>query len=293
MSERTGPWAATVLTLFPEMFPGPLGHSLAGQGARRRASGRWTALNLRDFASDRHHTVDDTPFGGGAGMVMRPDVVARALDRSLAAGAAAAAALPSAARRAARPGAGAGACRGPGRGLLCGRFEGVDQRVIEARGAGGGLARRFRAVGRRDRRHGPARCLRAAAARRGRRCRPRSTRRASRTACWSTRTTPGPQVWEGRAGARRAAVGPSRPDRRLAPRSRRRASTRTRRPDLWARHLADRAAAAPASRPIGTMTKDAMNMIEQLEQEQIAARRRRARRSPSFARATRCGSTSR
>ncbi len=132
MSERTGPWAATVLTLFPEMFPGPLGHSLAG---RALGQGIWSlaALNLRDFASDRHHSVDDLPFGGGAGMVMRPDVVARALDQVLAAGPARPLLYLSA------RGAPLGQARvqeladGPGVVVLCGRFEGVDQRVIEAR----------------------------------------------------------------------------------------------------------------------------------------------------------------
>ena len=72
-------WAATVLTLFPEMLPGPLGHSLAGRALQ---DGVWSleTINLRDFATDRHRSVDDLPFGGGAGMVMRPDVVARAID---------------------------------------------------------------------------------------------------------------------------------------------------------------------------------------------------------------------
>jgi tRNA (guanine37-N1)-methyltransferase len=69
-------WTASVLTIFPEMIPGPLGHSLAGKALE---SGLWRLLlvNLRDFATDRHRSVDDAPFGGGAGMVMRPDVVAR------------------------------------------------------------------------------------------------------------------------------------------------------------------------------------------------------------------------
>jgi tRNA (guanine37-N1)-methyltransferase len=75
----SGTWHGTVLTVFPEMFPGPLGHSLSGKAMARE---RWqlTVVNLRDFATDRHQTIDDTPFGGGAGMVMRPDVVARAVD---------------------------------------------------------------------------------------------------------------------------------------------------------------------------------------------------------------------
>ena len=71
-------WRATVLTLFPEMFPGPLGQSLAGRALEH---GLWSleARDIRDFATDRHRTVDDTPFGGGAGMVLRPDVVDAAL----------------------------------------------------------------------------------------------------------------------------------------------------------------------------------------------------------------------
>ncbi len=122
-------WRATVLTLFPEMFPGPLGHSLAG---RALLAGRWSlaATDIRDFATDRHRKVDDTPFGGGAGMVLRPDVA----DAALAAVADGRPMLaltprgrPFAQADAARLAAGAGAI------LLCGRYEGIDQRVIEAR----------------------------------------------------------------------------------------------------------------------------------------------------------------
>lgn len=122
-------WAATVLTLYPEMFPGPLGVSLA---RRALAEKRWAldAVQIRDFATDKHKSVDDTPAGGGAGMVMRADVLAAALDsvaderpklvmsprgepltqalvRELAAG--------------------------PGVTILCGRFEGIDERLFEAR----------------------------------------------------------------------------------------------------------------------------------------------------------------
>jgi len=132
MSARRAPWAATVLTLFPEMFPGPLGHSLAGRALEQ---GAWSleALNLRAFASDRHHSVDDLPFGGGAGMVMRPDVVARALDAAGAVGPRrpelylSARGAPLTQRRVER------LAEGPGVVVLCGRFEGVDQRVVEAR----------------------------------------------------------------------------------------------------------------------------------------------------------------
>ena len=77
-------WSARILTLYPEMFPGPLGHSLAG---RALAEGLWSleTVQIRDFATDRHRSVDDTPAGGGAGMVMRADVLARAVDHVLAA----------------------------------------------------------------------------------------------------------------------------------------------------------------------------------------------------------------
>lgn len=126
------PWSATVVTLFPEMFPGPLGHSLSG---RALEDGLWflDIVQIRDYATDKHRTVDDTCFGGGAGMVLRPDVVdgalreatqrepqkrpliylsprGKQLDQSLA-------------RRL--------ALETPGVVLLCGRYEGVDQRVLD------------------------------------------------------------------------------------------------------------------------------------------------------------------
>lgn len=123
-------WRATALTLFPEMFPGPLGHSLAGRALER---GDWSleARDIRAHATDRHRTVDDTPFGGGAGMVMRPDIA----DAALAAVADERPAIvltprgaPLTQRTVHR------LADGPGVVLLCGRFEGIDQRVIEARG---------------------------------------------------------------------------------------------------------------------------------------------------------------
>lgn len=122
-------WRATVLTLFPQMFPGPLAGSLAG---RALAAGRWSleAVDIRDFTTDRHRSVDDTPFGGGAGMVMRADVVAAAVD-AVADGRPLLCLTPrgrlftqAEARRLAD---------GPGAILLCGRYEGIDQRVIDAR----------------------------------------------------------------------------------------------------------------------------------------------------------------
>jgi tRNA (guanine37-N1)-methyltransferase len=123
-------WRATVLTLFAEMFPGPLGQSLAGRALER---GIWSleARDIRAHATDRHRTVDDTPFGGGAGMVLRPDIV----DAALSACADGRPALVMTPRG--RPLTQArvrALAEGPGVVLLCGRYEGVDQRVIEARG---------------------------------------------------------------------------------------------------------------------------------------------------------------
>jgi tRNA (guanine37-N1)-methyltransferase len=123
-------WTAHVLTILPEMFPGPLGHSLAG---RAEALGMWrlTVGDIRGFATDRHRSVDDTPFGGGPGMVMRPDVVDAAL-------AASPAGLPayylSPRGRTIDQALVRDLAAGPGCTLLCGRFEGVDQRVLDARG---------------------------------------------------------------------------------------------------------------------------------------------------------------
>src|SRR5215468_2986956 len=124
-------WSATVLTLFPEMFPGPLGVSLAGKAL---ASGLWAleARDIRDQATDRHRSVDDTPAGGGPGMVLRADVLAAAID--------AAEIAPRRPRLLMSPrGRPLTQSRvrelaaGPGPLIVCGRFEGVDQRVIEAR----------------------------------------------------------------------------------------------------------------------------------------------------------------
>ena len=127
-------WRATVLTLFPEMFPGPLGHSLAGRALRE---GRWalSALDIRGFAADRHRTVDDAPFGGGPGMVMRPDVVDAACAAALAEGPAERPLIYLTPRgRLLDQALVRDLAAGPGLILLCGRYEGVDQRVVEARG---------------------------------------------------------------------------------------------------------------------------------------------------------------
>jgi tRNA (guanine37-N1)-methyltransferase len=120
---------ASVLTLFPPMFPGPLGQSLAG---RALETGLWSldVTNIREFASNRHRTVDDTPFGGGAGMVLRPDDVDAAV-ASVADGRPIVCLTPRG-RRFAQADAQRFAA-GSGIILLCGRFEGIDQRVIEAR----------------------------------------------------------------------------------------------------------------------------------------------------------------
>ena len=135
MVAETKPWRATVLTLFPEMFPGPLGVSLAGKAL---ASGLWAleARDIRDSATDRHRSVDDTPAGGGPGMVLRADVLADAIDAAdmasdhpedrprL---------LMSPRGRPLTQSRVVELAAGPGPLIVCGRFEGVDQRVIEAR----------------------------------------------------------------------------------------------------------------------------------------------------------------
>jgi len=152
-------FAATILTLYPEMFPGPLGASLAGKALER---GDWSldTVNPRDFTSDKHRTVDDTPAGGGAGMVLKADVMARALDSVLAAQAGAASQGSADGGQGDYPGgrmegaSGSGAipilamtprgtpitqerireiASGPGVTILCGRFEGFDERLFEAR----------------------------------------------------------------------------------------------------------------------------------------------------------------
>ncbi|MCG7347363.1 tRNA (guanosine(37)-N1)-methyltransferase TrmD [Sphingomonas sp. ACRSK] len=122
-------FAATVLTLYPEMFPGPLGTSLAGRALRE---GRWSleTVQIRDFATDKHRSVDDTPAGGGAGMVMRADVLAAALD-SVADERPVIAMSPRGRpldQQRVRE-----LAQGPGVTVLCGRFEGYDERLFEAR----------------------------------------------------------------------------------------------------------------------------------------------------------------
>jgi tRNA (guanine37-N1)-methyltransferase len=122
-------WTATVLTLFPEMFPGPLAHSLASK-AREAGLWRLDTVDIRDFAEDKHRTVDDAPFGGGPGMVMRPDVVDRAIEAT---GFAGPLLFLSPRGRRLDQARVRELAAGPGLALLCGRFEGVDQRIVEAR----------------------------------------------------------------------------------------------------------------------------------------------------------------
>ena len=124
---------ATVLTLYPEMFPGALGLSLAG---RALEAGTWSleTVQIRDFAADRHRTVDDTPAGGGAGMVMRADVLAKAIDHASPEGDPRPRLLMSPRGKPLTQARVRELAAGPGAVIVCGRFEGVDQRVIDARG---------------------------------------------------------------------------------------------------------------------------------------------------------------
>lgn len=123
-------WLATVLTIFPEMLPGPLAHSLAGKALN---AGLWRlqTVDIRDFARDKHRSVDDAPFGGGPGMVMRPDVLDSAIAGS--GGVGALLNLSPRGRRLDQQ----RVCElaaGPGVTLICSRFEGIDERVLEAHG---------------------------------------------------------------------------------------------------------------------------------------------------------------
>jgi tRNA (guanine37-N1)-methyltransferase len=126
-------WQATVLTIFPEMFPGALGLSLAGKAL---GEGKWAlaTIDIRDFATEKHRSIDDTPAGGGAGMVMRADIAAAAIDAGRARMTVRAPTIylsprgtPLTQARLRELAA------GPGMLLLCGRFEGVDQRALDAR----------------------------------------------------------------------------------------------------------------------------------------------------------------
>lgn len=125
-------FSADIVTLFPELFPGPLGASVLGRGLNE---GLWQlrATQLRDFAADRHRTVDDTPAGGGAGMVLKPDILARAIDHVAPPSDPRPRILMSPRGRRLSQARAHELAAGPGAVIVCGRFEGVDQRVIEAR----------------------------------------------------------------------------------------------------------------------------------------------------------------
>jgi tRNA (guanine37-N1)-methyltransferase len=245
-------WRASVLTIFADVFPGPLGASLAGKAL---ASGIWSLdiMDIRTFATDRHRTIDDTPAGGGPGMVMKPDVLGRALDATAAAGRprlllSPRGSLLTQARVEAL-------AREAGIVLVCGRFEGVDERVIAARGleevsvgdyvlSGGEIA----AMALIDA------CVRilpgvmgAAAS-----CEEESFSQGLLEYPHYTR----PQVWEGRAIPDVLLSGDHG---KIAAWRRAEAErlTRERRPDLWARHSGARAKpAGPASSERPGMTKD-------------------------------------
>ena len=131
MAKLDTPWQAKVLTLFPEMFPGTLGLSLAGLGLK---DGAWTleAMDIRDFAYDKHRSVDGAPFGGGPGMVMRPDVVSDAIAAATRADPALALIYLTPRGRPLDQARVRQLAEGLGVTLLCGRFEGLDERVLDA-----------------------------------------------------------------------------------------------------------------------------------------------------------------
>ena len=138
MTRADTPWRATILTLYPEMFPGPLGLSLSGNALAR---GDWTleARNIREHGLGRHRSVDDTPAGGGAGMVLRCDVLAAAIDAAVVDAATGAddprpRLLMSPRGRPLTQARVRDLAAGPGALIVCGRFEGVDERVIAGRG---------------------------------------------------------------------------------------------------------------------------------------------------------------
>lgn len=125
-------FSASIITLFPELFPGPLGASVLGRGLGEQL---WSleAVQLRDFATDRHRTVDDSPSGGGAGMVLKPDILAKAIDTVAPATDPRPRILMSPRGKPLTQQRAHELAAGPGAVIVCGRFEGIDQRIIDAR----------------------------------------------------------------------------------------------------------------------------------------------------------------
>ena len=227
-------WRATVLTIFPDLFPGPLGASLAGKA---RANGLWSleALDIRDFATDKYRTVDDTPAGGGPGMIMKADVLGRAIDAvaddrpRL---------LMSPRGRSLNQSWVRELVQGPGIVAVCGRFEGIDDRVITGRGlievsigdyvlAGGELAAMVLIEA----------CVRLIPGVMGKESSGAEESFSANLIEYPQFTRP--QVWEGRAIPEVLTSG----DHRKVDVWRRTEAerlTRERRPDLWAAHRPDR-----------------------------------------------------
>ena len=131
-ADAAAPWQAKVLTLYPEMFPGPLGLSLAGRALEKRI---WACetVQIRDFGDGKHRSVDDTPAGGGAGMVLRADVMAAAFDHARAGAEDLPAWVMSPRGEPLQQSMLEDAAQGPGLMIVCGRFEGIDQRFLDAR----------------------------------------------------------------------------------------------------------------------------------------------------------------
>ncbi len=248
----SSPWAAKVLTIFPDMLPGPLGHSLVGQALDTNL---WSleAVNIRDFATDRHKSIDDMPFGGGAGMVMRPNVVAAALDRVTAE-------APGLPRLYLTPRGRSldqerieYLAKGPGVVVLCGRFEGVDERVVEARSleevclgdfvtSGGELA----AMALIDA------CVRLLPGVLGA---PASlTEESFNKDLLEYPQFTRPQVWEGRSVPDVLLSGHHARIREWR-KSQSEAVTKARRPDLWSRYLSRQTRSNAADQPAGAETK--------------------------------------
>jgi tRNA (guanine37-N1)-methyltransferase len=130
MARFDSTWRATALSIFPDMFPGPLGMSLAGQGL---SNGAWSldTLDIRSFATDKHNSIDCPPFGGGPGMVMRPDVIDRALQSAKTTSPDVPLVYLSPRGRTFIQAKAQELASGPGVILLCGRFEGLDQRILD------------------------------------------------------------------------------------------------------------------------------------------------------------------